>query len=231
VQEFAQGQQFRQIWNFITNNIKSNHFDLLVSSTAMKPGLGAHGAQQVETMHQFSHISFQEYFCSMELLEKIQEEVNNNVSGIEACKRIFLNNSELKGNNTILHNFWWNNVIFCAANAAPTWLFKDMTKFLLMNDDDSASNTTLCYELSRLRGDVVNIPRFRATSRLSSCLIHHCVLIRQCALGEIKISESYKTDVIKDVVRHLAQDIESERGTMAWYEKAAALNSLVCMDR
>jgi len=123
--EFSLGQQYRQIWNFLTNMVKSaQKFELLVSSTAMKPGLAANGEQQVETIYQFSHISFQEYFCSMELLEKIQDEVNNNVSGIEACKRIFLNNNELKGNSKILHNFWWNNVIFCAANAAPTWLFK-----------------------------------------------------------------------------------------------------------
>lgn len=101
---------------------------------------------------------------------------------------------------------------------------------MLMNDDDSASNTTLCYELGKLRNDAVSIPRFRATSRLSSCLIHHCVLIRQCALGEIKISESYKMDVIKDVVKHLVDDQDSDGGTMTWYAKAAAMNSLVCMD-
>ena len=225
---------FRQVWNHLTGVIRTsnNKFEILVSTSYLSKFVG--GKITSESVYQFSHSSFQEYLCAMELLERLQAEVDNNVTGVEACKRIFLQNPEIRG-GAILHNFWWMNVVYFAASAAPTWLFRDMTKFLLMNDDDSASNATLCFELGRLRGDMVQIPRFRATQRLAACLSHHCVRVRRCALAEIQINSSYKIDVISSIVKLLDDDLTAAKNgkskeQLHWYEKIAAVNSMVSLD-
>lgn len=206
----------------------SKTFELLIS-TSRSVRLAGGAKLQSETVYQFSHISFQEYFCATELLERLQMEVNRNGNGIVACKKIFLNNPEIKG-GTILHNFWWSNVLYFAANAAPPGLFKDMTEFLLKNDDESASNATLCYDLAKLRGEPMDIPRIRAIGTLRKCLTSHSVEMRRLALAEIQISNAYKVDVINSLVKLLAEDATGSKNELQWYEKIACVDSLVCLD-
>ena len=197
-----------------------------MTSTSFQTKLSATNTQ-FESLFQFSHISFQEYFAALELLDKLQSSISSTVNGVEACKRVFLASN---ASGQILHNFWWLNVIYFAASAAPSWLFADMTKFLLSHDDDSASNATLCYELGKLRGDVVSVGRPRSVARLVSCLGATCTYLRRWALSEIQVNSGYKVDVISSLIKLLSDDLERSQSTMPWHIKASVCNSLVSMD-
>ncbi|GMH98240.1 hypothetical protein TrVE_jg14275 [Triparma verrucosa] len=220
---------YRHIWNHVTMLVKSHakKFELM-STTSFQTKLSA-TSSQTESLYQFAHISFQEYFTAMELLDRLQNAVSGTTSGVEACKQVF----QAAGSNNsgqILHNFWWLNVIYFAASAAPSWLYVDICKYLLQNDDDSASNTTLCYELSRLRGENVAVGRPRSVQRLVSCLSSTCVYLRRWALAEIQVNASYKVDIISSLTKALSDDLERSTSTLPWYSKASICNSLVCMD-
>ncbi|GMH65879.1 hypothetical protein TrLO_g8805 [Triparma laevis f. longispina] len=220
---------YRHIWNHVTMLVKGHakKFELM-STTSFQTKISG-GLSQTESLFQFSHISFQEYFTAMELLDRLQSTVSSTVNGIEACKQVFTAAGS-SNSGQILHNFWWLNVIYFAASAAPSWLYVDMCKFLLQNDDDSASNATLCYELSRLRGENVAVGRPRSVQRLVNCLSSTCVYLRRWALAEIQVNASYKVDIISSLTKALSDDLERSTSTLPWYSKASICNSLVCMD-